>query len=102
MQEFFAAWLRDDFFCKADPNLGRYRNFLLSALKPFVANARRAALAKKRHPAGGFAFIDDSAFAEEHRSDSRAEPRGAPRQTDNDAPENKAARRSACRLGFDR
>ena len=31
-----------------------------------MANARRAALAKKRHPSQGFAFIDESAFAEEH------------------------------------
>lgn len=30
-----------------------------------MANARRAVLAKKRHPTKGFAFIDDSAFAEE-------------------------------------
>ncbi|HEV7406292.1 MAG TPA: hypothetical protein VGO11_25310 [Chthoniobacteraceae bacterium] len=68
VQEFFAVCLRDDFFTKADPKLGRFRNFLLTALKHFVANARRAALAQKRHPAGGFAFIDDSAFAEEHRA----------------------------------
>ena len=66
VQEFFAACLRNDFFDKADPKLGRFRNFLLSALKHFVANARRAARAKKRHPSQGFAFIDDSAFAEEH------------------------------------
>ena len=66
VQEFFAACLRNDFFDKADPKLGRFRNFLLSALKHFVANARRAALAKKRHPSKGFAFIDESAFAEEH------------------------------------
>lgn len=66
VQEFFATCLRDDFFDKADPKRGRFRNFLLSALKHFVANKRRAALAKKRHPAGGFAFIDDSAFAAEH------------------------------------
>ena len=66
VQEFFAACLRNDFFDKADPALGRFRNFLLSALKHFVANARRAELAKKRHPTKGFAFIDDSAFAEEH------------------------------------
>ena len=66
VQEFFAACLRNDFFDKADPKLGRFRNFLLSALKHFVANARRAALAKKRHPSKGFAFMDESAFAEEH------------------------------------
>ena len=66
VQEFFAACLRNDFFAKADPKLGRFRNFLLSALKHFVANARRAARAKKRHPSQGFAFIDDSAFAGEH------------------------------------
>ncbi len=53
-------------FARADPALGRFRNSLLTALKHFVANARRAALAKKRHPTKGFAFIDDSAFEEEH------------------------------------
>ena len=35
-------------------------------IEHFVANARRAARAKKRHPSQGFAFIDDSAFAGEH------------------------------------
>ncbi len=58
--------LRNDFFDKAVPKLGRFRDFLLSALKHFVANARQAALAKKRHPSKGFAFMDESVFAEEH------------------------------------
>lgn len=66
MQDFFASCLRNDCFDKADPKLGRFRNLLLTSLKHFAANARRAALAKKRHPENGFAFIDDTAFEEEH------------------------------------
>ena len=42
VQEFFAACLRNDFFAKADPKLGRFRNFLLSALKHFVDSERHA------------------------------------------------------------
>lgn len=62
VQEFFAACLRHDFFAKADPAKGRFRNLLLKSLQHFLANARRAALAKKRHPSKGFACIDETAF----------------------------------------
>ena len=68
VQDFFAACLHNGFFDKADPKMGRFRNLLLTSLKHFVANARRAAMAKKRHPSEGFAYIDDSAFQEEHPS----------------------------------
>ena len=66
VQEFFSDCLRRDLFAAADPGKGRFRNLLLKSLQHFLANARRAALAKKRHPSQGFAFIDDTAFQEEN------------------------------------
>ena len=66
VQEFFSDCLRRDLFARADAGQGRFRNLLLKSLQHFLANARRAALAKKRHPSKGFAFIDETAFQEEN------------------------------------
>jgi len=66
VQDFFTDCLKRDLFAKADPAKGRFRNLLLASLKNFLANARRAALAKIRHPSKGFAFIDDTAFQQEN------------------------------------
>jgi RNA polymerase sigma-70 factor (ECF subfamily) len=60
-QEFFAACLRSDLFGQADPARGRFRNFLLVALRRFLANAQRAAHARKRRPPQGFVPLDDLA-----------------------------------------
>ncbi len=47
-QGFFAHLLDKDAIAKADPNRGRFRAFLLSALKNFLANERQKARAEKR------------------------------------------------------
>ena len=39
-QEFFAQLLRKNFFTQADPDKGRFRSFLLSSLKFFLADQR--------------------------------------------------------------
>jgi len=59
VQEFFMVAIAKDLFSKADPERGRFRNFLLTSLKHFLANARREAFAKKRHPEDGFVSIHE-------------------------------------------
>lgn len=63
-QEFFARLLSKNFFALADPEKGRFRSFLLSALKYFLADQRDKANAEKR--GGGRAvFSLNDAQAEE-------------------------------------
>ena len=64
VQEFFSTALATELFAKADPARGRFRNLLLKSLKNFLANAQRAAGAKKRHPAEGFVSIHELATEE--------------------------------------
>jgi RNA polymerase sigma-70 factor (ECF subfamily) len=47
-QGFFADVLSDRSFARADPRAGRFRSFLLGALKHFLADERDRARAKKR------------------------------------------------------
>jgi RNA polymerase sigma factor (sigma-70 family) len=47
-QEFFAALLDKGTIARADSRRGRFRSFLLAALKNFLANERRKARAEKR------------------------------------------------------
>jgi RNA polymerase sigma factor (sigma-70 family) len=47
-QEFFARLLDREFFAKADRRKGKFRTFLLAALKNFLANERDRARAGKR------------------------------------------------------
>jgi RNA polymerase sigma-70 factor (ECF subfamily) len=47
-QSFFARMLEKQGFQCANPDRGRFRNFLLAALKHFVANERKRARARKR------------------------------------------------------
>jgi RNA polymerase sigma-70 factor (ECF subfamily) len=64
-QEFFARLLEGNWVVEADRQRGRFRSFLLSAMKHFMANEWNRALAQKR--GGGnplFSLDDDSA---EHR-----------------------------------
>jgi len=60
-QGFFQKSLQSDFFAKADPARGRFRAYLLSSLKNFIANARRDAGTKKRKPAQGFIPVHELA-----------------------------------------
>ena len=47
-QGFFAHMLEKQDLCRADPNRGRFRSFLLAMLKHFAADARQRAQAQKR------------------------------------------------------
>ena len=63
-QEFFARLLASNSIVRADPKLGRFRTFLLGALKHFLADAQRKAAAWKR--GGGVEIISfEQARAEE-------------------------------------
>jgi len=48
IQGFFARLLEKDYLRVADPQRGRFRSFLLAALKHFLANQRERACAQKR------------------------------------------------------
>jgi RNA polymerase sigma factor (sigma-70 family) len=63
-QEFFARFLAKEYFGRADPALGRFRNFLLACLKHFLAEQWRQAGRLKR--GGGQTLLSwDSLTAEE-------------------------------------
>jgi RNA polymerase sigma factor (sigma-70 family) len=63
-QEFFARLLASNSIVRADPRLGKFRTFLLGALKHFLADAQRKAGAWKR--GGGLEIISfQQAEAEE-------------------------------------
>lgn len=47
-QEFFAQLLKRQSLARADPNLGRFRSFLLGTMNHFLANEWQKAQAKKR------------------------------------------------------
>ena len=47
-QEFFARLMEKEYLRQADPHRGRFRSFLLAALKHFLANERDRAGAQKR------------------------------------------------------
>ena len=58
-QAFFADWIENDVFGRADASKGRFRAFMRSCLKRFVSNQRRAAEAQKRKPAAGLLSLDE-------------------------------------------
>lgn len=63
-QEFFARLLAGNSIVRADPQLGKFRTFLLGALKHFLADAQRKAEALKR--GGGVEIVSfEQAQAEE-------------------------------------
>jgi RNA polymerase sigma factor (sigma-70 family) len=72
-QEFFARFLAKKYFGRADPALGRFRNFLLACLKHFLSEQRRQAGRLKRG-GGQPIFSWDSLTAEERY---RSEPADA-------------------------
>lgn len=66
-QEFFARLLEGNWLAQADRERGRFRSFLLSAMKHFLANEWHKAHAQKR---GGYQFVlslDDGAAEERYR-----------------------------------
>lgn len=62
-QSFFAYLLENRLLAKADPDLGRFRSFLLGSLKNFMANEWRRQSAQKRDAAQTISF--DAQDAEE-------------------------------------
>jgi RNA polymerase sigma-70 factor (ECF subfamily) len=50
VQGFFVSLLEKDLVARADPDRGRFRSFLLSSLRQFVARERQYAQAAKRYP----------------------------------------------------
>jgi RNA polymerase sigma-70 factor (ECF subfamily) len=63
-QDFFARFLEKNYVRHADPQKGRFRTFLLTSMKHFLANAHERDLAQKR--GGGQAvFSLDAATAEQ-------------------------------------
>ena len=58
-QAFFADWIENDVFSKADERKGRFRSFMLTCLKRFSANEHRATCAQKRSPEDGLLSLDE-------------------------------------------
>ena len=64
-QAFFAKLIEKNFWARADPQKGRFRSFLLTALRQFLADERDRARAAKR--GGGVSAISfDEKTGEEH------------------------------------
>lgn len=64
-QEFFARFLETNSIGRADPNRGKFRTFLLGALKNFLTDAHRKATAWKR--GGGIKIISFEEVEAEER-----------------------------------
>ncbi|MDZ3822883.1 MAG: sigma-70 family RNA polymerase sigma factor [Pseudoxanthomonas sp.] len=62
-QEFFARLLERRWDTQADPARGRFRAFLLTSLKHFLANARAASVAAKRGSGQAEVALDDAGHA---------------------------------------
>jgi RNA polymerase sigma-70 factor (ECF subfamily) len=58
-QGFFADWIENDVFSKADQCKGRFRSFMLTCLKRFAFNQHRADHAQKRRPVAGLVSLDE-------------------------------------------
>ena len=63
-QEFFHRLLAKDYLRAADREKGKFRTFLLVAMKRFLANEWHRSIAQKRHPGQPFVPIDQG-WAEE-------------------------------------
>jgi len=68
-QEFFVRLLKRNFFALADPDKGRFRSFLLSALKFFLADQRDKAQAEKRGGGRTNVSLDDEGAEERYRQE---------------------------------
>ena len=63
-QAYFARMMEKNFLGQVDPNLGRFRSFLLASLKHFLANEWDRERAQKRGGGVEFVSIDDLTGAE--------------------------------------
>lgn len=66
-QEFFARLLEGNWLTKADRERGRFRSFLLSAMKHFLANEWHKAHARKRGGGQPILSLDDKSAEERYR-----------------------------------
>ena len=57
-QGFFLAFLERDFLASVQADRGRFRSFVLAALRNFLLNHKRAARARKRSPEGGLVSLE--------------------------------------------
>src|SRR5262245_20617004 len=75
-QEFFARLLASDSLQSVSPEKGRFRTFLLAALKNFLASERRDATRQKRGGGKEFISYDEFSTEENHHVEpaSRLEP----------------------------
>jgi RNA polymerase sigma-70 factor (ECF subfamily) len=72
-QEFFARFLAKEYFGRADPARGRFRNYLLACLKHFLSEQWRRAGRLKRE--GGQTIVSwDSQTAEERYQSEPEDP----------------------------
>jgi RNA polymerase sigma-70 factor (ECF subfamily) len=62
-QEFFARLLEKQWLAQADPGRGKFRSFLLAAMKNFLANERRRGQTAKRGGGNPVVSLDDTAEA---------------------------------------
>ena len=63
-QAFFAKLLEKNFWARADPQKGRFRSFLLTALRHFLADERDRARTAKRGGGAPLISFDDTAVEE--------------------------------------
>lgn len=68
-QAFFVAFLERDFLRSVEAGRGRFRTFVLTALKHFLLNQRRDAAAGKRRPKGAAVFSLEALRDENARFD---------------------------------
>ena len=66
VQAFFLRLVEINVIGYADPNRGRFRSFLITSMKQFLAKERIHRLAMKRHP-GGLISIDAASADERYR-----------------------------------
>jgi RNA polymerase sigma-70 factor (ECF subfamily) len=66
-QEFFARLLEKNFLADVDPEKGKFRAFLLAALKHFLANEWRSSQAQKRGGGQPIVSLDTSAAETRYR-----------------------------------
>jgi RNA polymerase sigma-70 factor (ECF subfamily) len=71
-QGFFADLIENRSYARADPDKGRFRSFLLGALKHFVADVRDRGRALKRGGGKALQNLDDKAIAEAEAQIARA------------------------------
>lgn len=63
VQEFFAASLQREFLAKADPKRGRFRGYLCTAARRFLASHYRKSGRLKRMPEAGVVALDSAIAA---------------------------------------